>query len=138
MEKPRSITVKISQEVIDEANSRDSSKCMIAQALRMAGASSTNVTAESASFNMDGMRYTYPMPAKAAVELIRFDTDKSLVKPFTFILDGRLGFSRPVIKRPNNHRGKTKHATKSNPQLAAARRTIRRHHGLRMIEVSSK
>jgi hypothetical protein len=129
----KSTTLKIPQDLIDEATSANSARCMIAQAVRLQlGGTSVNVTAESVSYNLDGNRYTHPLPARAAVELKKFDEDKTSVRPFQFVLDGRLAFARPVKKRPlATKRGPT--TRRRNP---AASRSIRRFHGLRVIEVA--
>lgn len=128
----KSLTLKITQKIIDDAVSKNSAHCMIAQAARMAGASSTNVTAEAITFNMGDMRYTYPLPARAAAELVKFDKNKKLAEPFQFTLDGRTAFERPVKHNPNaKKRGPTKKRAKPT-----AKRSVRRFHGLRVIEVS--
>lgn len=131
--KPKTITLNITQALIDEATQKKSTTCMIAQAIRHAGGRSTHVTAENVSFNLGDSRFTYPLPARAAVELRKFDRDKKSVRPFRFALDGRSAFSRPVIKRPHaTKRGPTKHRRhKRGP-----RRSERRYHGLRVIEVA--
>lgn len=130
--------VKVTQEVIDESIAKKSSSCMISQALRIAGASSTHVTAEHASFNMDGFRYTYPLPALAAAKLLAFDEDKTSVKPFKFTLSSNQGFVRPVRPRPdlssNTPRPQKKKRAKSATRHKVTRST-RRYAGLRMIEV---
>jgi hypothetical protein len=126
--KAKSITINITKEILEESVSADSSKCMIAQALRLKGASSVNVTAESVSFNMDETRFTYPLPARVAVKFLKFDESKNSIRPFSFQLQSQLAFSRPVIKCPNRtKRGPTKigHAYK---------RSKRRFHGLRVLE----
>jgi hypothetical protein len=72
------------------------------------------------------------MPAKVAVKVLQFDEDKNTVRPFQFTLDGRRAFSRPVINRP--------YATKRGPtkqrKPLEARRSMRRFHGLRVIEIA--
>lgn len=135
----KSITLNITQKIIDDAMEKDSGHCMIAQALRRRGAHSTRVTAEAATFNMsDGMRYTYPLPPKAVAKLIAFDQNKASVEPFSFILLGQQAYSRPVeIRGPAQPKAKAKVKTKPGKRRAkpAATRSIRRFHGLRVIEV---
>lgn len=132
----KTMTLKITQDLINEAMQKDSAKCMIAQAVRMAGGSSTRVTAEHVAFNIDDVRYTFPMPAKASVELLKFDHSKKDAKPFTITLDGRQGFSRPVIRHPERKgRGPTK--AKRKPGFPKIRRSERRYHGLRVLEVQA-
>lgn len=128
----KSITLKITKEIIKESVESDSSHCMIAQALRHIGAYSTNVTAEKAVFNLDGYRYIYPLPPKAVVQLIKFDQDKEQIRPFKFMLDGRYAFKKLIEKHPYaRRRGPTKihHAPKY-------KRSKRRFHGLRIIEIT--
>jgi hypothetical protein len=129
----RSKKLNITQELISMAESANSARCMIAQAVRLQlGGTSVNVTAESVSYNLDGNRYTHPLPARAAVELKKFDEDKTSVRPFQFVLDGRLAFARPVKKRPlATKRGPTKQR-----RTPTASRSIRRFHELRVIEVA--
>lgn len=131
------IDIEVTQAIIDEAKERNSSSCMIAQALRHAGASSTNVTAESASFNMAGFRYQYPLPARAAAALIKFDEDKSSVKPFKFRLAAAQGFVRPMKKRLDPKRAGKKRRAKSKTRQQATR-SNRRFHGLRMIALKEE
>jgi hypothetical protein len=126
----KSMTINITQKAIDERVSKNSSKCMIAQAVRLAGGRSTHVTAESVTFNLGNTRYTFPLPAKAAVELLKFEEDKSTVAPFKLKL--RNGFERPVITRPH---AKKRGPTKKQQRRSTACRTVRRFHGLRVIEV---
>lgn len=148
----KTLKLKITADVIKGATAENSAKCMIAQAVRLAGGRSTHVTAESVSFNMGDKRYTYPLPAKAAVELIKFDTDKKSVKPFVVTLAGHTGFVRDVVKRGPKKKKKTqskkgkkfdvtkvlKGARKGGPTgthpTGKAKRGVRRFHGLRVIE----
>jgi hypothetical protein len=130
MTKPKSLTLNITQKIIDEAVPLNSSKCMIAQAVRHAGGSSVHVTAETVRFNLGETRFTYDLPPKAVVELYKFEEDKHSVQPFRVVLDGRGASSRPV----RHHAGK-RGPTKKKHQKSAPRRTVRRFHGLRIIEV---
>lgn len=98
---PRNISLNVTQPIIDESVAKDSKHCMIAQALRYIGASATHVTSENASFNFGGFRYTYPLPATAAAKLIKFDEDKTKVKPFAVRLSANVGFVRPIKYRPD-------------------------------------
>lgn len=106
---------------------------MLAQAIRKLGGSSTNVTAESVAFNMDGYRFTYPLPAAAAHELIKFDKNKKLTAPFKFVLHSNTGFIKPVVPR-----GKVKRKENEEPRrytTPKVKRSWRRYHGLRTLEV---
>jgi hypothetical protein len=68
--------------------------------------------------------------------LYKFEQDKSLVRPFRVVLDGRAAFSRPVIRRPHaTKRGPTK---KQKHRKSGPRRSVRRFHGLRLIEVPQR
>lgn len=127
--KIQSITVNVSEEVLNNSTKAESSKCMIAQALRKKGAYSVNVTAESARFNLGDTRYHYPLPAKAAVKLIEFDKG-NIPEPFKFVLKANTGTCAPVARPVRKSRGKTKKQSTKPTTL----RCKRRFHGLRVIE----
>lgn len=138
MERPRQVTLKITQRLIDEATQKNSRTCMIAQAIRGIGGWSTHVTAESVSFNLGEKRYTYPLPPRAVVELLKFDKNKGAVSPFSIVLRGNTGFMRPVAQRPALGKRTQKRKYKTKPTgrpKGAPRRSERRYHGLRVIEV---
>jgi hypothetical protein len=143
----KTLKLKITQKVIDESSKANSSKCMIARAVRLAGGRSIQVTRESVAFHMDDKRYSYPLPAKAAVELIKFDGNPKSVKPFVVTLHGASGYERPIIKTKGHSKGGSKakkiDVTKvlrgsrkvvSTKPAKGAKRTNRRFLGLRVIE----
>ena len=128
----RSFTINVTQEAIDQAVLKDSRHCMIAEAIRLRGASSVNVTAEGASFNFEGTRYYYPMPAAVAAKLIRFDEGKK-VSPFSVVLNGNTGMIRPVAKKAHLSSDTPRPRRKRGPNKV--KKSPRRYHGLQMIEV---
>lgn len=135
-------TVSITKEILDSAVPENSGHCAIAQALRHMGASSTRVTADTVVFNMDNKRYTYPLPAKAAVELIKFDEGKP-VKPFKFILQGNCGTVMDVEERGpyKKLKGVTKKAKSSRGKRGKSKNPrfcVRRFHGIRVIHVPAE
>lgn len=136
----RSFTLKITQAVIAEAAREDSAKCLIAMAIHAVGGRYPAVSKEVISFNYHGTRYTYPTPAKAAMELVRFDEGEEIA-PFVISLSGHSASERPVhyvkkvVKRtqaklPNGARRKRRHSGRTR-----IHRGIRRANGLRVIEV---
>lgn len=135
MAKVPSRTVHVTQEIINLATPENSARCVLAQALRHIGATSTRVTADNVSFNKDNKRYTYSLPAKAAVELVRFDEGKS-IKPFKFTLHGNCGTVMDVVKKapygPYKKKAKTKRAKRKSK---SPRFCVRRFHGIRIIQV---
>ena len=85
------VIVEITDEVIDEAIPRDSSHCMIADALKalVPGASKVAVDLQTIRFSdlKKGLRYTYLTPRVAQVALIKFDQGLK-PEPFAFRLRG--------------------------------------------------
>lgn len=138
----RSFTLKVTAACITMAARENSVKCMIAQSVKEMGGRHPVVTRERVSFNLDGTHYSYPLPAKAAVELIKFDEGKA-VNPFVIQLHGATATTRPVQKSapktkkknvkailPKGARKKRSYHFKDGPH-----RGFRRADGLRMIEV---
>ena len=141
----KTLTLKITQKVINESSKANSSKCMIARAVRLHGGRSIQVTRESVSFHMADKRYTYPLPAKAAVELMKFDANPKSVKPFVVTLSGASGYERPITKTKGHKNGGPKKkvdvtkilkgSRKSvSTKAKGAKRTNRRFLGLRVIQ----
>jgi hypothetical protein len=122
----------VSEEIIKNSKRQDSRHCMISEALRQKGASSTNVTADSARFNYKGKRYSFPLPAVLKAKLLAFDSGIDLA-PFDFRLNGNMGYCAPMAKRPEVKRGPTKKRAKHGERLI--RPSPRRFHGLQMIQV---
>jgi hypothetical protein len=134
MPKIHSHTVNVTREIIDEATPLNSARCMIAQAVRHFGGTSTNVTAESVAFNLDGARYVYPLPAKAVVQLIKFDNKAGkAIRPFKFQLSANTGLMKEIQEREPH--GAHKKKTRKSKGKRDTVRTVRRFHGLRVIEV---
>lgn len=126
----KSFNLTITQDLIAEATQKNSNYCMIAQALRYRGASSTNVTAETVRFNLDGVRYSYPLPAKAAAELLKFDDGKS-VKPSKLKISANTGFASPIRRSP---KGYVKGPHRKKAAKSGVKQSTRRYQGLRMLE----
>lgn len=142
----KTINLKITQKVIDASSKANSSKCMIARAVRLAGGRSIQVTRESVSFHLGDKRYSYPLPAKAAIELMKFDSSPKSVKPFMVTLAGASGYERPIIKTKGHSKGGSKAKKRLDVTKVlrgsrkvvsikpkGAKRTNRRFLGLRVI-----
>jgi hypothetical protein len=90
---PRSPRVKIvlTEELIEDSKQRDSSHCMIAEAVKVAhpGASHVSVDLQTIRFTdqAKGLRYTYLTPRAAQVALINFDAGVT-PEPLDFMLRG--------------------------------------------------
>jgi hypothetical protein len=131
--------ISITQDIIDRAIPGTGSKCMVAMALRerVPNIYSIHVTSEWVRFNIGdckaitGIRYMYPVPARAMRAVRQFDIDRSKVKPFTFNLDGRDATTAVVVKiGPRNsldHKRK-KNSVKRN--VGPVRCRSRRYQGL--------
>lgn len=138
----RSFTLKITQRCITVSSRENSVKCMIAQAVKDAGGHYPVVTKERVSFNKDGIHYSYPLPAKAAVELIKFDEGQK-VEPFIIQLQGATATTRPVPERKPPQRRKSDitkilkgaRTRRKSDRTNGPHRGFRRADGLRMIEV---
>ena len=133
---PATYLIDCTKEIIDQAEPRESRWCIVAIAVRLQipGAYSVHVTAETINYNIGEVRYVHPLPARIAVILSRFDHTEKRPRPFSFRLDNRLAFTRPVIRRPLAKRGKDKIKRKA----PGARRTMRRYVGLRQIVVTKQ
>ena len=143
----RSCTLKVTTANVVEAAREHSSKCMLAQAIKDIGGTYPTVTADTISFNRKGIRYSWPLPAKAAKELIAFD-EGNRVLPFVLHLSAAACMTRPVREvTPEEEaaRKKAALARKRTPLLNGARainrhkgkrihRGIKRVNGLRVIE----
>jgi hypothetical protein len=101
--------VHVTQEIIDKSVQMHSLLCMGSTAIRdqIPGVSSINVTVERVRFNWNGWRLMFESPPELRDNLIKFDNDKTKVKPFMFRL--QRPFIREVVYRPHAvPRGKTK------------------------------
>jgi hypothetical protein len=115
------VTVQVTDELITQAVERDSSHCMIADAVKASvpDASFVSVDIQTIRFTRDGFRYTYLTPRRAQVELIKFDQGIT-PEPMQFQL--RTG----QTTRSGARRGARKDATGSQertPAQAAATRS---------------
>ncbi len=144
MLQPKNHTLRVAQEIIDYSEPGDAYKCMVANAIRkqIPGSFSVDVTGEYAKFNLaddqgDVTRFIYQMPARAALELAKFDAEAeaslpSTVKPFSFKLDNRQCYIQQVqkhAKQPGKKMTPNKGTKKACRQWAKARR----RHGLKVI-----
>ena len=137
--RPKSNKVRVTQDHIDEARQCDAAHCMLAMAIRdqIKGARSVNVANGHAKFNVGGeggpeggTRFTYELPGRASAAVELFDTDKTLVRPFEFQLDGRQGAAAPVLVRGPNV--KSRHSKRPRQPAARTCKT-RRYHGIKVV-----
>ena len=85
------MTVHVTKEVIEQSEERDSSHCMIAEALRKALPEARNISVDLATIRFSDpekrLRYIYLTPRQAQVALVLFDQGKHN-DPFTIFLRG--------------------------------------------------
>lgn len=142
----KDFTVRITQDIIDEAIPKESANCMIQQAMRRQhGAWSTLVDASGVRFNIghgeEATRFRYPLPAKEIINLLLFDKDKTLVKPHVFTLRKVQGTQAPVIYRgPVGKPYAERNSSVPKGTKRKKREAIRgrRWAGLRIVEVRGK
>lgn len=130
--KIKSLSLNITEPIIRKSIPKNATYCMIANPVRAKGKTSVRVTTEVVVFNDGIWRYTYQLPAKAAVNLIKFDAGKK-VAPFKTVLNAATASVRPVIFRGPNKRKRS-----PNKPRHSVRRCIRRYHGLRQLIVEAK
>lgn len=86
----RRVDVEVSEEIIAESTSADSSHCMIAEAIKKAVPDATGVSVDIQTIRFSDpkkrMRYVYITPRMAQVALVDFDAGLK-PKPFRFRLD---------------------------------------------------
>lgn len=86
------VTVNVSQDVIDVATRRDSSHCMIADAVKLAVPNASAISVDLASVRWTdrskGLRYIYLTPRIGQLNLLRFDQGDVDIEPFKFELRG--------------------------------------------------
>lgn len=128
------ITVNVTKTVLEESEPSTTGKCMVAQALRRRGYRSVNVNAERASFNLDGHRFKYDLPARVKQAIINFD-DKKRIKPFQFQLRSFQGAVAPVAEHGPR---KKKNKTYTRKPKKSIRNCKRRFHGLTIIQPVGK
>ena len=121
----------VTSEILKEAVREDSSHCMYAQALRMGGASSVNVTAEKIRWNEGGFRHFTHMPPRGAQTLLQFE-DGMLIMPHEMVIQGRDIFFKPVELRPH---AKKRGPTRKHQKHLASKvvRSKRRFAGLQIL-----
>lgn len=126
-----SVNLRITDKILDVSVAKDSTHCMIAEALRQRGAWSINVNAEIVAFNIGEFRLMYPLPASAAIQLLRFD-NREEVHPFAITLHCNTGFLRKVTRKPSTH-GSGKRRPYQKRAKSGVKRSTRRVHGLRQL-----
>lgn len=88
--KPRTYRgIQVTQDMIDHSIRGDSQRCMVRNAVAtyMPDAKRIVVDLQFVRFTLDGVRYRYHVPTKAAYNLARFESGEN-VDPFTFTLEG--------------------------------------------------
>lgn len=134
----KNFTVSITDDILKRSKPGTSKECMVAMAVReqIPGAWSVNVSSDSIRFNLggerddEGTRYSFPTPALAAMCIQKFDDGKK-VRPFRLRLQAAQCYTSPVLKRGSQRKSRHKKKTRQRP---AARCTVRRFHGIRLIE----
>lgn len=93
MKNPRApkVDLNVTQEVIDQSTERDSSHCMIAEAVRLAVPMAQRIAVDLATIRFTdpnrNLRYTYLTPRAGQVALVNFDQGRK-PEPFTMSLRG--------------------------------------------------
>lgn len=133
------ITLNVSRELIEMADPMHAAHCMVALALKYRGASSIVVTKEHATFNIDGQRRTYVMPAKAAYKIQEYDRiaeDEGIemarrkIKPFETLLQNPS--VKPITTTTTTPRGPdTRPRKKRKPGV---RFCVRRSRGIKQLQ----
>jgi hypothetical protein len=143
---PKSETIKVTREIIDESLPNSQVHCMVANATRQSipGAWSVHVTSDTIWFNLggdhrggDSTRFCYQTPGRVGVEVKRFDDlyekygpeGVKRIKPFSFRLDKRSATYAPVIRRGPRDKPYRARVHKGR-QKTIQRCTVRRHAGL--------
>jgi hypothetical protein len=82
------VGVEVSEDIITASTKRDSSHCMIAEAVQLAvpEAKFVSVDIQTIRFSKDGYRYTYLTPRTVQQALILFDQGNEKIPPFRFQL----------------------------------------------------
>lgn len=110
---PRLI-IDLTADIIRDSKTRDSSHCMIAEAVRAAYPDATKVSVDIQTIRFTdpkkGFRYVYLTPRAAQVAIVRFDQG-DLPEPFKFrlgggqvALAGRRAASRPLSEKEQAQR----------------------------------
>ena len=83
-EAPKKVTIEVTQTDIKKGDQGDMQSCAIARAVKRTMGDSPNVDS-LITVEIAGKTWFYDMPQKAANFISKFDEDKSLVKPFSFV-----------------------------------------------------
>lgn len=85
------VKIDVTQDIIDDSCRRDSSHCMIAEALRQQLPTATYISVDLATIRFSdpeaGRRYIYLTPRRAQEEILNFDQGEKS-EPFSFRLQG--------------------------------------------------
>ncbi len=120
--KPRAPHLKliVSDEVITQSLSRDSSHCMIAEAVKAAFPDATHVSVDLQTIRLShpakGVRYTYLTPRAAQIGIIKFDQG---MKPEAFDITLRNG---QVTRMGNSSKQHYLAALEKDPALTEKRK----------------
>lgn len=108
----RGIVLDVTPEIINLAVRRDSSHCVIADALRAAVPEATYVTVDLQTIRFSlrgcGRRFVYLTPAPAQAVLVNFDQGTP-PDPFTM----RLGYPAQILRAGKENRARNKSKTKA-------------------------
>lgn len=113
--------IDVTQEVIDDSIQRDSSHCMIAEAVKRAvpDAGFVSVDLQTIRFTHKKLRrrYIFLTPRRGQVELIKFDQG---IKPEPFSMQLQRGQVIDVAERKSNRDGKERQEAKAESTEALA------------------
>jgi hypothetical protein len=130
----KQMKVNVTDYIIAVSRQNDQTRCLVAQDLRIHhGAWSIRITEEGIYFNLGQFRYHYPLPAHVAKKIKAFDEDRTSVKPFSFWLQARNGFVRPVEQRSPRGKHKKGCTRRKKYEPCEKRCTVRRYHGLAAV-----
>lgn len=125
---PRSprLDVAVDAQTIQDAIPRDSSHCMIAEAIKAAFPTATRVSVDLQTIRFSdpgrGLRYTYLTPRIGQLALIRFDTGDR-PEPFSFRL--RNGMVTASSTRPPLQKQSAEHVEKAAASRKATAEKVR-------------
>lgn len=120
------VTVEVDTSAIDDSVPRDSSHCMIAEAVRRSipGAIRISVDLQTIRFSDPGkrLRYTYLTPRAAQVALVQFDSG---IRPDPFavrLVNGQVtAMGRPQTRTPQQEQERKEHSRETRAAEARAR-----------------
>lgn len=80
-------TVQVTRQIIEAAKRRDSSHCMIAEAIKLAVPNATSVAVDLQTIRWTdrerNLRYIYLTPRIGQINLVKFDQGDEDIEPFT-------------------------------------------------------